>query len=512
MSQFQIARCLVAADSTDAVDSGSTYFLYAQDSLLVSKEWTGKSFAPQTVVAESVRPDSSAAYILTSSVQLIVYIDTSSKLQTVLFDDDSDEWYEDESYTASHEVHPTGHVAACLNDRGDVIILFQGKTGHLHLFNHNNSESIIQIPVRPVIGSPLRASFVRGTLYVFYVSAEDNCMHYTISKNNTWKEWKDNKWSSHPFEGVAKQFIVESKRRNVLEFEAHVLTKERKLLHVAVGGQWEKLGRLDEKGDFISERSVDICCIEAQNDTLTEEHLKKLLAADPSIIDAVGGPLSVTPLATACWSGSLEAVCLLLDNPYRLADPNVLSPKNRTPLYYAVSRSPAANRKEIVSALLDAGARIDDTYPEVYSETPLMKAIADMGDKDVIHELVDRGASLTKRNKRGQTALMLAQGAGLELELQPFKERQLREEPPHSIQKELVDVWAAIAALLQPFKERRLREVPLHSIQTELVDVLVAITALIIAYFNNTLVTNLVNSVLVKLHEMNGEEFSDDLE
>lgn len=483
MSQFQhIARRLIAADSTNAVDGGNSYFLYVQDSLLVSKEWTGHSFAHQTVVAESVRPNSSAAYILTSSVQLIVYIDTSSKLQTVLFDDDSDEWYEDESYTAFHEVHPTGHVAACLNNGGDVIVLFQGKTGRLHLFNLKDSKGIIQIPVRPVIGSPLRASFVLDTLYVFYVSDEDNCMHYTISKNNTWKDWKDSKWSSYPFEGVAKQFIVEPKqrKRNVSEFEAHVLTKEGQLLHVAVGGQWEKLGRLDEKGNFISERSVDICCIEAQNNTLTEEHLKKLLAADSSVIDAVGGPLSLTPLATACMGGSLEAVCLLLDNPYRLADPNALSPRNRTPLYYAVSRSPAANRKEIVGALLDAGARIDDTYPEVDLETPLMNAIADTGDKDVIHELVDRGASLTKRNKRGQTALELARGAGLELELRPFKERQLREEP--------------------------------HSIQKELVDVVVAIAALIIAYFNNSFVTNIVSGLLAKVHEMSGEEISDDLD
>lgn len=479
MSQFQsICRYLVAAGSADAADGRSTYFLYTEDSSLISKEWDGKVFVDQTIIAESVRPNSAAAYILTSSVTLIIYIDTSSKLRAILFDDDCDEWYEDGSINIGHEVHPTGSVAACLNEQDQTIVLFQSKRSRLTVFNLN-TQHITEIKVHVLTASPLWASLVNGTLYAFYISADDQCMHYTVNAND---KWTDKKWSLHPFEGMVKQFIVEPKKQqrgHAPEFEAYVLTKEGALLHVAVDGRCEKLGRVDEKGNFVSERSVDLCCIEAQKDELTEEKLQEFLAADPSIIDAVGGPLSVTPLATACWSGNFDAVCLLLDNPYRLADPNALSPQNRTPLYYAVSRSPATNRKKIVSALLDAGARIDDCYDEDDFNTPLMNAVADTGDKDLIHELVDRGASLTKKNKRGQTAVMLAEGTGMELELQPLKERQLREAGPHSIQKEVIDV-------------------------------LVAIAMLVMAYFNNDFVKDIVGRVVTKLQEMNEEEVSDE--
>ena len=344
MSQLEdIAHRLVAAGSANTTDRRSTYILYTQGSSLISKEWTGKTFANQTTIVGSVRSNSAAAYILTQSVEIIVYIDTSSKLHAIRFDDESDEWFEVSSNTTQHEVHPTGNVTACLNEHDHLVILFQSKRGHLTTFSLNHPNHSTGIPVRTMTKSPLWAGFVRGILHVFYVSADDRCMHYAIKKDDT-SSWVDKTWSLHPFNGTAMWFIMELKQQgDVFEFEAHVLTQEGELLHVAADGQWEKLGRVDAKGTFVSERSVDICCIEAQNNTLTEEHLNELLAADPSIIDAVGGPLSVTPLATACWSGSLEAVCLLLDNPYRLADPNALSPQNWTPLYYAVSRSPATH-------------------------------------------------------------------------------------------------------------------------------------------------------------------------
>ena len=108
-----------------------------------------------------------------------------------------------------------------------------------------------------------------------------------------------------------------------------------------------------------------------------------------------------------------------------------------------------------------------------------MNAVADTGDKELIHELVDRGASLTKTNMRGQTAVMLADGTGLELELRPLKERQLQKTEPHSIQKELIDV-------------------------------LVSIVMLIMAYFNNDFARDIVGSVVSKLQEMNEVEISDD--
>ncbi|KAF9566073.1 hypothetical protein CPC08DRAFT_704153 [Agrocybe pediades] len=477
--EFQkIAHLLAGAASANTADGTRTYVLYTEDSSIISKEWTGKTFTTQTTVVEDdVRPDSTAAYVLGKSVQTVIYIDSSSMLHTIDFDEESDEWYEDPNKAIQHRAHPSSHVAACLNGHGHIVVVYH--TGSfLAAFTLADPTNVTKVPVNCSSNSALYALFADGTIRVFYVSSADHCLHYATKSNEL--DWSDTKWSTQPFNGTAKRFIVNATReRTTTSFEAYVLTDRAKMLQVSADGHCSNLGRIDENGTFVSERAVDMCCIEAQENTFTEERLHDLLAEDPAIIDAVGGPLSVTPLAAACWSGSVDAVDLLLDNPIRLANPNALSPKNRTPLYYAVRGSIPGNRRAIVRALLDAGAKVDACYPEDQNNTPLMTAIADTADKEVIHELVDRGASLTKTNMQGQTAVVLAEGTGLEEELLRSEERELKKAGPHSIQKELVQV-------------------------------LVAIAMLIIAYFNNDVVKEIVVGVLAKVQESMGDDLEED--
>ena len=125
--------------------------------------------------------------------------------------------------------------------------------------------------------------------------------------------------------------------------------------------------------------------------TLTEDRLKRYLVN--SKIDSLGGPKNITPLAAACWQGHLAVVTLLLDNPHQLADPNAPSPPGRTPLFYATKFSPKTDRAAIVHALLKAGASPNAGSDVDGGNTPLMNAIAEVKDRDVVRELLDRGAS-----------------------------------------------------------------------------------------------------------------------
>ncbi|KAF8517818.1 hypothetical protein JB92DRAFT_2904697 [Gautieria morchelliformis] len=159
---------------------------------------------------------------------------------------------------------------------------------------------------------------------------------------------------------------------------------------------------------------------DAWKGNLDADSLKKYVASHRDILNKPGGRESLTPLAAACWRGHLDLVRLLLDNR---ADPNAVSSHNRTPLFYTTSRCPR-ERPAIVRALLDAGAKVDTSFPEDDDYTPLMCALVEFRDKEVVHELVDRGASCTVKNRNGETAEMLAKQLGMEQELRSRAERE----------------------------------------------------------------------------------------
>ena len=184
---------------------------------------------------------------------------------------------------------------------------------------------------------------------------------------------------------------------------------------------------------------------EAWNGHLAAAALRNYLASDPSIIDRPGGTNNVTPLAAACWRGHLDVVKLLL---HEGANPNAMSPQNRTPLFYLTNRSPAHNRLGTVRALLDAGANVDECYPENDLNTPLMNAITVVADKGVVHELLKRGASLTTTNARGQTAKMLAVGTKLEADFLKWTERTPSE--PETL---LVEFIISLLVLILTYKK-----------------------------------------------------------
>ena len=158
--------------------------------------------------------------------------------------------------------------------------------------------------------------------------------------------------------------------------------------------------------------------------TLLEKYLKDAGSSASTFINSSGGKKNVTPLAGACWGGHLDVVRLLLKNTSPKVDVNVADANGRTALFYVCSRSPSKYRVEIARALLDAGASVDAQFSKDDNSTAIMVALRQLRDKDLVHLLVDRNASLDLQNGKGQTARTIAKEVGMEQELLPADQRK----------------------------------------------------------------------------------------
>ena len=400
-----LTRCLLAAGYAKSQDGKEQYILVVdpEDSFLQFQQWSGNSLIRQDLIVGSVRPQSTAAYLNTPSGKFIFCISPSSTLHAYDYDEEQREWAENDKNDIGVLVHPDGKLASSVDAKGSVHVVFQDHSQHLVYLD--NSWSLTTLSVSALAGSPLSILVIRDRLHIFYISAKDNVIHDVTRANHSWQDMVVVK---HVFETRPKSFMMaenEGKKK-----EVYVMNEDNTFLKIDAEGRLTKLGTV-MMGKFVSERSVDLCAKDAWNGTLTERNLERYLADDPSCVDNPGSEHSVTPLAAACIRGQLDVVRLLLR--YR-ADPNALSPKRRTPLFYTTSTSEGRNRPAIVRALLEAGANVDECYAENGFNTPLMNAITLISDQDVVDELLNHGASLSAKDIAKQTVEMLAKGTPIE--------------------------------------------------------------------------------------------------
>ncbi|KAL3444258.1 hypothetical protein BJX65DRAFT_311036 [Aspergillus insuetus] len=141
---------------------------------------------------------------------------------------------------------------------------------------------------------------------------------------------------------------------------------------------------------------------DSQAGTLTRASLNKYLALVEIDAEDSNG---FTALAHAVKNGHPSAVKLLLQNGAQAGKP---VRDGRTPLYLAANAK--QNRPRIVELLLGADPKpqVDASSPDWNNETPLMAAITQGRDAEVVRLLTEAGASLTKTNDRGETAVALA--------------------------------------------------------------------------------------------------------
>ena len=404
IAQLQnFTRCLLAAGYSKSLDGREQYLLYVdkQSSLLQFQYWSSDFLAKEELVgASTVRPNSTAVYLITPLGKLIICITPSSRLGSYTYDDEEREWVQnDNDPLSAYIVHRDGKIAASVDANGRVHVVFQDASHSLTYFDNQWSGTVL--PVRPLVGSPFSISVVGNILRVYYISAKDEFIHYLSRADGTWHDMVVTK---HRFYKKIQSFMVVESERG--DNELYVMSDA--LLKIDAQGHQIKLGAV-QKGKFISERSVDGCTNDAWNGTLTENCLKNYLMNDPSCIDTPGRDQSVTPLAAACMTGRLDIVRLLL---HYHANPNALSPKKRTPLFYSTSTRQERDRLAIIRSLLEAGANVDECYAESGFNTPLMNAITLISDieVDIIKELLKHGASPIAKDVTGQTVEMLAKG------------------------------------------------------------------------------------------------------
>ncbi|KLP09281.1 related to ankyrin repeat protein [Fusarium fujikuroi] len=146
--------------------------------------------------------------------------------------------------------------------------------------------------------------------------------------------------------------------------------------------------------------------VDARKGSLTSTKLDTYLAR-PVDINAQDPKTGFTALGMAAKYGRLSVVTLLLD---KNASPRAMSKPGMTPLYIAANGN--GDRVNIVRKLLEKGAQVDETSPEVDNDTPLMVAITHARDPVVVNMLIDAGASLQVTNTKGETAKVLAEQSG----------------------------------------------------------------------------------------------------
>lgn len=206
----------------------------------------------------------------------------------------------------------------------------------------------------------------------------------------------------------------------------------------------------------------------AYDGTLTKFQLQRHLSS----INAIGGAKDLTPLAAACLGGHIDTVELLLENG---ANPNVQSNNERTPLFYitdprckASSATRCAIIRELTSGKRGLKANVDDPCDDD-KNTPLMNVIIQLKDKSVIEQLVECGASPTKKHKANQkTAKELAQLHGFSSSLRTKAETDLE--------------WG------------------------KLIDLVVSFVLLVISYVNNTVVSKFAEGVAKRYYDISVKE------
>lgn len=193
MSQ-ELARYLLAAGSTTDT-SGSVNYLLSVDpakSFLNCQHWKGDTLSKQELLVESVRPGSTAAYLITSSDKVIICITPSSTLTSYSYDQDDREWVEaDESPLSNFHVHPNGKLAGSVDTAGKSYVVFQDASQRLVSLISTDGDDWTSstLPGSAIAGTPVSTLASNDGVIVFYISSTDNFIHVAIQgKNNSWTD------------------------------------------------------------------------------------------------------------------------------------------------------------------------------------------------------------------------------------------------------------------------------------------------------------------------------------
>jgi hypothetical protein len=257
MALQNLTRCLLAAggisDKKGVSDErgNAMYLLYInpERSSLSCAYWKGDSFGKRELLANEVRPNSVASYLITpSGEKVVIYISSSNVISGVRYDEEEEDWVADHAIAAlKNTVDPDGKLTAVLDVDGHPCVFFEDTSKRLVYLD--NAWAPAFLPADLVKGSPLATSIVGGKVYVFYISAKDNCMHYVTQEGQQGGDWCDTLVSEYAFEKKPKRFLV-TQTPDSRKFESYVLTDGNALLQINAEGKGKVLGKVDETGLF----------------------------------------------------------------------------------------------------------------------------------------------------------------------------------------------------------------------------------------------------------------------
>jgi len=193
-------------------------------------------------------------------------------------------------------------------------------------------------------------------------------------------------------------------------------------IHPELAARWERQVALDrlienlaagrdgavlsEAGAFVSWKCVYPGVLAKMMETGREalvDFVVSSLRQDPTLVQSRFNGRSLLHLAAS--SGSLAVVEHLLANG---ADANVLDRGGHAPLYRAAGNARIGQPREVVEALVRAGAAIDHAGGP--SRSTALHEAARHGSRAVAELLLELGADQTRRDRRGLTAFERAVG------------------------------------------------------------------------------------------------------
>lgn len=239
-------RLLAAGHATSPGDNGIDLLdVNPTNSNLTYKRWTGNGFSDEELIAISVRPKSSAAYLSNSAKKLILCISSTSTLRAIGYDNNYREWIDDES--GDQKVHPESNVAASFATDGLQHVFIQDPWKRLVHFDNVWMPTVL--PANPVQGTPLSTLVVGGRVQLFYISANNNYVHYTTQQQNG--SWSDTVFATYAFDSKQKPKRLFIMQNNSGVLECYVLTEDNALLMITADAKVTLLGTVNSAGQLV---------------------------------------------------------------------------------------------------------------------------------------------------------------------------------------------------------------------------------------------------------------------
>ncbi|KAL6902550.1 hypothetical protein GGI43DRAFT_343197 [Trichoderma evansii] len=194
-----ISRHLLAAGGTPSKDGKTTHLTYEEEGSIRMRTWTGSELIDDELIADEVRPGTSAPIVNRSHKKVfVVHKNHSIKCFTdPLRDDeqvDEDEidddapWNEEKIIGVDTRVHQRSQLAVSY-DKNTVFVFFQKPDGSLGAINeYNNKWKAVKLPaVAALDGTPLASCNTSSAVYLFYISV-DGTVRYMQNSEGGWKD------------------------------------------------------------------------------------------------------------------------------------------------------------------------------------------------------------------------------------------------------------------------------------------------------------------------------------